>query len=72
MGIDDPKRCRLEPQMRKHPAEHGVLVHIGEIARMKGVAVIHRCHRARHADGVSMFSELIAIDKVLAAGLVNW
>jgi hypothetical protein len=27
--------------MRKHPAEHGVLVHIGEIARMKGVAVIN-------------------------------
>ena len=58
--------------MRKHPAEHGVLVHIREIARMKGVVVIHRCHRARHADDVSMFGELIAIDKVLAAGLANW
>ena len=52
--------------MRKHAAEHGVLVHIREIARMKGVVVIHRCHRARHADDVSMFGELIAIDKV------NW
>jgi len=56
MGIDDPKRCRLEPQMRKHAAEHGVLVHIGEIARMKGVAVIHGAMMNKSRNGAILNS----------------
>jgi hypothetical protein len=45
MGIDDTKCRRLEPQMREHPAEHGVLVHVGEVAGMEGVALVHSLTR---------------------------
>ena len=49
-----------------------MLVHVGKIAGMKRMLIIHRCNRARHAGDASRFGELIAIDKVLAAGLANW
>ena len=41
MSIDHGERRRLLFQMRKNGDKRQVLDHIGEIARMKGVAVIH-------------------------------
>jgi hypothetical protein len=55
--------------MCEHADQHGMLVHIGEIARMEGVAVVHRRDRARSVNGAATFGEPIAIDKVLAARL---
>ena len=57
--------------MREHPAEHGVLVHVGEVAGMEGVAVVHGRGRMRRVSIARLRSELSAID-VLAAGFANW
>jgi hypothetical protein len=72
MGIDDAKSGRLEPQMREHTPEHGVLVHVGEVTGMEGMAVVHGRTRRRRASVVLRRRELPAIDKVLATGFVNW
>ena len=42
VGIDDAKGRGLEPQMQKHAHENAVFVHIGKIAGMKSVAIIHQ------------------------------
>jgi hypothetical protein len=41
MGVDDPKRRRFQLEILDQPAEDEVLHHIGEIAGMEGVAVVH-------------------------------
>src|SRR5262249_23348411 len=71
MGIDDAKGGRLEPQIREHTPEHSVFVNVGEVAGMKNVAVGHGS-TPRHGASVVPRRELLAIDKVLATGFVNW
>ena len=46
MGVDHAKGGGLRAQMQQNAHQHGVLEDIGEIAGMKGVAVVH-------ADGVT-------------------
>jgi hypothetical protein len=72
MGIDDAKSGRLEPQMREHTAEDGVLMHVGEVTGMVGVAVVHGRSRRRRASDVACRRELPTIYKVLATGFANW
>ena len=42
VAVDNPKRCRLLPQMHQHTRQNRVLMHIGKIAGMKGVLVVHK------------------------------
>ena len=42
MGVDDPERRILALEIGDDLGQHRVLEHIGEIARMIAVAVIHR------------------------------
>jgi hypothetical protein len=41
VGVDDTERRRLAAQVREDADQHGVFDHIGEVARVKGVTVIH-------------------------------
>ena len=41
MGVDDAERRRFLAQMHEDAHQHRVLDHIGEIAGVKGVAIIH-------------------------------
>ena len=42
VGIDDAKGRGLLAQMQQHAREHAVLVNVGKIAGVKGVAIIHQ------------------------------
>ena len=42
MRIDDPKRLVLQLQVFDQPHQHRMLDDIGEIAGVKGVAIVHR------------------------------
>ena len=42
MGIDHAKSRRLVAQVREDARQHRVLVHVGEVAGMEGVPIIHR------------------------------
>ena len=42
MGVDDTEGRRLRTQMHQDANEHRVLDDVGEIAGMKGVAIVHR------------------------------
>jgi len=39
--IDDPESGRLDTQMNEDARKYDVLVHIGEIAGVKGVLIVH-------------------------------
>ena len=41
MGVDHAERRRLAAQIMQDAAKHRMLEHIGEIAGMEGVAIIH-------------------------------
>ena len=41
MGIEDAERRRLRAQMQQDAHEHRVLEDIGEVAGVKGVAIVH-------------------------------
>ena len=74
MGIDDAERGRLAAQMHEDARQHRVLVHIGKIPGVKGVAVVHRisvngCARFSFEGSIEFFVE---IDKILSAFLSEW
>ena len=41
MGVDDAERGRLVAQMHEDARQHRVLDDVGEIAGVKGVAIVH-------------------------------
>ena len=43
MGVDDRERLRLPAQMFEQHDQHRVLEHLGVVARVIGVAVVHSC-----------------------------
>ena len=49
VGIEDAKGRGLGPQMQKHAHENAVFVHIGKIAGVKSVAIIHQPPKERSA-----------------------
>ncbi len=42
MAVDDAERRRLGAQIVENEGQHDMLVHVGEIAGMKGVLIVHR------------------------------
>ena len=46
MGVDHAERRRLGAQIMQDAAKHRMLEHVGEIAGMEGVAIIHELARA--------------------------
>jgi hypothetical protein len=45
VGVDHTKGGRLAAQMHKDVRQHGMLMHIGKIAGMERVPIIHRSKR---------------------------
>ena len=41
MGVDDAERRRLGAQVHQNANQHRMLDHIGKVAGVKGVAIIH-------------------------------
>ena len=58
MRVDDAERRFLSLHVFEHEGEHGVLQHVGEIARVVGVAVVHGASMRRNERLLSMLSQL--------------
>lgn len=53
VSIDHAKRRRLAQQMHEDQRQNRVLMHIGEVAGVKSVAIIHQARRLPFAEFVA-------------------
>ena len=70
MAVDHPKSRGLAAQMVEHAGQHDMLVHVGKIAGMKGVLIIHRL-RFR-SEGSAGPTRMLSRIPPRTGGISNW